>query len=71
VVMVSATSFGFGGARMSTESDARLLSVTVPMHPALFPLVRRWQAPFVMGSTSSVASSLAFEALFLFYDWMT
>ncbi len=71
VLIVASTVVRLDTVYVSTESDARLLSVAVPLYPALVLLVRRWLAPVVLGLAASVTAALLFQVLFTLYSWMT
>ncbi|MGO9028656.1 MAG: mannosyltransferase family protein [Acidimicrobiales bacterium] len=69
--IASSTALRTRGAPVSTEGDARFVSVAFPLYPGLYLLVRRWQAPIVIGLGLSVAAAVVTQALFNLGYWVT
>ncbi|MHB1711271.1 MAG: mannosyltransferase family protein [Acidimicrobiales bacterium] len=67
---LSVSSIRFAGSLISTESDARLLSVAFPIYPALHLMVRRWSVLLAAAVVISIAAALLFQAMFNLGYWV-
>lgn len=70
LVTLSVTSIRFAGSLISTESDARLMSVAFPLYPAFYLMVRRWRVLVVAGVIVSVGAAVLFQAMFNLGYWV-
>jgi hypothetical protein len=70
-LIVSATAIHGTDGPVSTESAARLVSVAFPLYPGLYLMVRRWQAPIILGIALSVTAALVTQILFTMGYWVT
>jgi hypothetical protein len=59
------------GAPANTEAAARLVSVAFPLYVGLYFLVRRWQAPIIIGLSLSIAAAVLTQIMFNLGYWVT
>ena len=59
------------GAPANTEAAARLVSVAFPLYVGLYLLVRRWQAPIIIGLSLSIAAAVLTQIMFNLGYWVT
>jgi hypothetical protein len=71
LLIASSTAIRTPGTLANTEGVARLLGVAFPLYVGLYLLVRRWQAPIVIGLGVSVAAAVVTQVLFNLGWWVT
>lgn len=70
-LLASATVIRSMGSSASTEGAARLVSVAFPMYLGLYLMVRRWQAPIIIGLSLTIAAALVTQIMFNLGYWVT
>jgi hypothetical protein len=71
VIMASVTVVRAPGTPVSTEAGARLVGVAFPLYVGSYLLIRRWQAPVIIGLGLSITAAVLTQILFNLGYWVT